>query len=144
MNKVWQILKAKGNQVWTISKDATVLDALKLMTEKGISALVVMDGDAVAGIFTEKDNAKKVGARERQPRDTRVGEVMSQDLITVSPDQSVNEVMAIMTEKRIRHIPVFEDGRLVGLISIGDVVKDMIEELQFMVGQLENYITGLR
>jgi CBS domain-containing protein len=144
MNKVWQILKAKGNQVWTIAKDATVLDALKLMTEKGISALVVMDGDAVAGIFTEKDNAKKVGARERQPRDTRVGEVMSQDLITVSPDQSVNEVMAIMTEKRIRHIPVFEDGRLVGLISIGDVVKDMIEELQFMVKQLENYITGLR
>jgi CBS domain-containing protein len=144
MNKVWQILKAKGNQVWTISKDATVLDALKLMTEKGISALVVMDGDKAAGIFTEKDHAKKVGALERQPRDTRVGEVMSQDLITVSPDQSVNDCMTIMTERRIRHIPVFENGHLVGLISIGDVVKDMIEELQFMVNQLENYITGLR
>ncbi len=144
MNKVKHMLKIKGSRVWKVSSDATVLDALKLMAEKQIGAVIVMDGDRVAGIFSERDFARKVGLREQSPHSVRVSEVMTTDLITVSPDSSVNDCMALMTEKRIRHLPVIEDGRLVGVISIGDVVKDIIEELQFMVKQLENYITGLR
>jgi CBS domain-containing protein len=144
MNKVWQILKVKGDQVWTVSKNSTVWEALNLLVDKQIGSLVVMDGDNIAGIFTERDYARRVGVKGIQPETIRVEEVMTKDLITVSLNQSVMECMELMTEKRIRHLPVFEEGRLVGLLSIGDVVKDIIEELQFMVDQLEKYITGLR
>jgi CBS domain-containing protein len=144
MNKVWQILKAKGSQVWTISKDSTVLDALKLLAEKQTGSLVVMEGDRVVGIFSERDHARKGVLIGNQPELTRISEVMTKDLITVTPDQSVNECMALMTDRRVRHLPVFEGDQLVGIVSIGDVVKDMIEELEFMVNQLEKYITGLR
>lgn len=144
MNKVWQILKVKGDQVWTVSKDATVWEALNLLVDKQIGSLVVMDGDNIAGIFTERDYAHRVGVKGIRPETIRVEEVMTKDLITVSLNQSVMECMELMTEKQIRHLPVFEEGRLVGLLSIGDVVKDIIEELQFMVDQLEKYITGLR
>ena len=144
MNKVWQILKVKGNQVWTISKDSTVLEALNLLVEKQIGSLMVMDGENIAGIFTERDYVRRVGVKGIQPETIRVDEVMTKELIPISLNQSVMECMELMTEKRIRHLPVFEDGRLVGLLSIGDVVKDIIEELQFMVDQLEKYITGLR
>lgn len=144
MNSVWQILKVKGNQVWTISRHATVLEATKLMAEKGIGALLVVENEAVVGIFTERDLARKVDVLGRKPVETRVEEVMSTDLITVSPNQSVHECMQIMNDKRLRHLPVYDEGRLVGIISIGDVVKDIIGELQFMVSQLESYITGLR
>lgn len=144
MNKVKHMLKAKGGRVWTVTSDATVLDALKLMAEKQIGAVVVMDGEQVAGIFSERDFARKVGLFEKSPHAVRIGEVMTTDLITVSPDNTVNDCMALMTDKRVRHLPVVENGRLVGLLSIGDIVKDIIEELQFMVEQLEKYITGLR
>lgn len=144
MNKVKHMLKVKGGNVWKVSSDATVLDALKLMADKQIGAVIVMDGERVAGIFSERDFARKVGLFEKSPHSVRVGEVMTTDLITVSPDSTVNDCMALMTDKRIRHLPVIEEGRLVGVVSIGDVVKDIIEELQFMVNQLENYITGLR
>jgi len=144
MNKVWQILKVKGNQVWTISKDSTVLEALNLLVEKQIGSLMVMDGENIAGIFTERDYVRRVGVKGIRPETIRVDEVMTKELIPISLNQSVMECMELMTEKRIRHLPVFEDGRLVGLLSIGDVVKDIIEELQFMVDQLEKYITGLR
>jgi CBS domain-containing protein len=144
MNKVRQILKNKGSQVWTISKDATVLDALKLLAEKGIGSLVVMDGEKVVGIFSERDHARKGVLIGKLPEVTKIAEVMTRDLITVNPDQSVNECMALMTDRHIRHLPVFEGDQLVGLVSIGDIVKDMIEELEFMVNQLEKYITGVR
>jgi CBS domain-containing protein len=144
MNKVWQILKNKGGQVWTISQDATVLDALKLLAEKQIGALIVMDGEKVVGIFSERDHARKGVLIGKLPEVTKIAEVMTRDLITVNPDQSVNECMALMTERHIRHLPVFEGDKLVGLVSIGDIVKDMIEELEFMVNQLEKYITGVR
>ena len=144
MNKVRQILKVKGSQVWTISKDASLLDALALLREKKIGALVVMDGDKPAGIFSERDYVQRVDPTRQQPAEVHVEAVMTKNLVTVEPGQSVNACMEIMTEKHIRHLPVVENGRLVGLLSIGDVVKDMIEELQFMVNQLENYITGLR
>ncbi|MBN2388241.1 MAG: CBS domain-containing protein [Anaerolineales bacterium] len=144
MNKVRQILKVKGNRVWSVSKDVTVLDALKLMDEKQIASVVVMDGDRVAGIFTERDFARKVGLYEKKPSAVTVAEVMTSTLVTVAPDDSVNQCMAYMTDKRIRHLPVLEGGQLVGIVSIGDLVKDIIEELEFMVDQLEKYITGFR
>ena len=144
MNKVWQIMKVKGSQVWTISKDSTVLDALKLMAEKQIGALVVMDGDQVVGIFSERDHARKGVLIGNHADSTRIDKVMTKGLFTVTPEHSVTECMALMTDRRIRHLPVFEGDQLVGLVSIGDIVKDMIEELEFMVNQLEKYITGLR
>ncbi|MDZ7302213.1 MAG: CBS domain-containing protein [candidate division KSB1 bacterium] len=144
MNKVKRLLELKGSHVWTIAKDATVLDALKLMAEKNIGALPVVEGGALIGIFTERDYARKLGLQGKQAETTRIEEVMTREVITVTPDQSVNDCMALMTEKRIRHLPVLEEGRLVGLVSIGDVVKDIIEELEFFVQQLQNYITGLR
>ena len=144
MNKVQQLLKAKGNQVWTTSKGATVLEVLELMKEKGIGSLVVLDGEQVVGIFTERDYARKVGPGRMKPEETRVEEVMTRDLITVTPNQTVRECMVLMTNNHIRHLPVMDKGRLVGIISIGDVVKDVIEELEFLVEQLTKYITGLR
>jgi CBS domain-containing protein len=144
MNKVRQLLNAKGHDVWTISKDATILEALKIMSDKKIGSLVVLNDEEVVGIFTERDHARKVGLMNRKPEETCVHEVMTVELIKVTPDHSVNECMELMTDKRVRHLPVFEDGRLAGIISIGDVVKDIIEELQFLVTQLEKYIAGLR
>jgi CBS domain-containing protein len=144
MNKVRQLLKTKGQEVWTISKDATILDALKIMADKQIGSLIVLENKEVIGIFTERDHARKVGLMNKKPQETCVHEVMTAELVKVTPDHSVNECMELMTEKRVRHLPVFQDGRIVGIISIGDVVKDIIEELQFLVTQLEKYIAGLR
>jgi CBS domain-containing protein len=144
MNKVRQILKAKGEQVWTISKDSTILEGLKLMAEKQIGSLPVLEGEQVVGIFTERDYARRVGPDRRKPEETRIEEVMTRELITVDPDQTVNDCMMLMTENHIRHLPVMDEGRLVGIISVGDVVKDIIEELEFHVEQLKSYITGLR
>lgn len=144
MNTVRKILKAKGSTVWTISKDSAVSEALKMFVDKHISSVIVMDGEKVAGIFTERDLAHKVGLFGKDPASVKLEEVMTRDLITVSPGQSVKVCMNLMTEKRIRHLPVFEHGQLVGIVSIGDVLKDMIDELQFMITQLENYIKGLR
>lgn len=144
MNKVKRLLEVKDSKVWTISKSATVLDGLKLMAEKNIGALPVVEGGALIGIFTERDYARKLGLLGKPAEATRIEEVMTGEVITITPDQSVNDCMALMTEKRIRHLPVLEEGRLVGLVSIGDVVKDIIEELEFFVQQLQNYITGLR
>jgi CBS domain-containing protein len=144
MNTVQYILKTKGDRVWKISRDATVLEALQLMAEKQTGSVVVMDGDKVAGIFTERDFARKVGVYEIKPSAIKVSEVMTSDLITVAREDSINRCMEIMTDKHIRHLPVTENGQLVGIVSIGDIVKDMIEELQFMVKQLENYVMGFR
>ncbi len=144
MNKVTYILRTKSSRVWKIPQDATVLEALQIMAEKHIGAVLVMDGKEVAGIFTERDFARKVGLFDTKPSAVKVGEVMSSELITISPNDSVNVCMELMTEKRIRHLPVLDKDHLVGIVSIGDVVKDIIDELQFMVKQLENYITGFR
>lgn len=144
MNQVRRLLEAKGRHVWTISKDATVFDGLKLMGEKHIGSLVVVEGEQVVGIFTERDYARRVGPHGKRPEETPVAEVMTRDLITVAPNQTVNECMILMTDNHIRHLPVMDQGRLVGIISVGDVVKDVIEELEFHVEQLKSYITGLR
>ena len=144
MNKVRRLLDAKGRQVWTISKDATVFDSLHLMADKKIGALVVVEGEQVVGIFTERDYARRVGPDRKKPEETRIEEVMTSELITVGLDQTVNECMVLMTDKHIRHLPVMDEGRLVGIISVGDVVLDVVEELEFHVEQLKSYITGLR
>jgi signal-transduction protein with cAMP-binding, CBS, and nucleotidyltransferase domain len=144
MNKVWKVLQSKGERTWSVPPEASVQEALTVMAEHGIGSVLVMEGGLLAGIITERDFARKLGVEGRSPSTVAVGEVMTRELITVTPGQSVNECMAIMTEKRIRHLPVVEDGRLVGLISIGDVVKDIIEELEFMLRQMESYVSGLR
>jgi len=125
-------------------KDSTILDGLKLMAEKRIGSLPVLEGEQVVGIFTERDYARRVGPDRRKPEETRIEEVMTRELITVDPDQTVNDCLMLMTENHIRHLPVMDEGRLVGIISVGDVVKDIIEELEFHVEQLKSYITGLR
>jgi CBS domain-containing protein len=144
MNKVKRILKLKGHRVWKISKEASVLDALKLMAEKQTGSVIVMDGDQIAGIFTERDFARKVGVLDSLPSAVKVKDVMTSKLITVTSEDTVNHCMTLITDHHIRHLPVLENDHLVGIISIGDVVKDIIEELQFAVKQLESYITNFR
>jgi len=144
MNKVRNILKLKGNSVWSVPSSTTALDAVRLMAEKHIGGVLVVDDGKLVGIFTERDFAYKIGCFEKAPHEIKLSEVMTFNPITVTPENSVNDCMALMTDKHIRHLPVVEDGRLLGVISIGDVVKDLIEELQFLVDQMEKYITGLR
>jgi CBS domain-containing protein len=141
MKTVQQILATKGYQVWSIRSDATVFDALKLMGEKEIGALAVVDGGRLTGIISERDYARKVILRGRTSRDTLVREIMTATVITADLEQTVEECMAVMTERRIRHLPVVENHQLVGMISIGDLVKSIIAEQQFMIEQLASYIT---
>lgn len=144
MNTVGQILKSKGSNVWTIHKEASVADATRVLAEKKVGAVVVVEGEDLAGIFTERDLVNKVGYAGRDPGTVKIDEVMTKAVITVTPQQTVNTCMELMTDKHIRHLPVVQEGKLVGIVSIGDIVKDIIEELQFMVVQFEKYIQGLR
>lgn len=145
MTTVAGILKSKRDPtVYTIAPTATVFEALKLMAEKGIGGLPVVDGDKVVGIFTERDYARKIALMARSSKDTLVREVMTTPVLYVRPDQTSEECMALMTENRLRHLPVMDQGRLVGLVSIGDLVKDIISEQRFIIEQLEHYIVGDR
>jgi CBS domain-containing protein len=144
MNKVKNLLKNKGNVVYSVPLTATALDAVLLMADKNIGAVMVVDGDRLVGIFTERDFAYKIGCIEKVPHEIMITEVMTPDPLTITPAHSVNDCMTLMTENHFRHLPVLDHGKLVGVISIGDVVKDLIEELQFMVQQMEKYIMGLR
>lgn len=144
MTTVRQILQQKGTDVWSVPPEATVYEALELMAEKNIGAVLVLDGERVAGIFSERDYARRVALHGKSSKTTPVREVMTSRVFYVRPDHTIEECMALMTEKRIRHLPVMEDERLVGLISIGDMVKAVISEQQFIIEQLEHYITGGR
>lgn len=144
MKFVNEILKAKGRDVWTVSSDSTVYDALRVMADKNIGALLVVEGDKLAGVFSERDYARKVILHGKASRDTLVSEIMSTEVFWVRPDQTIGVCMDLMTHKRIRHLPVLEEGRLVGMVSIGDVVKAIISEQEFTIQQLEHYITGGR
>lgn len=145
MKSVALILKSKPDHtVFTIAPTATVFDAVKLMAEKGIGALLVMEDDKVAGIVTERDYARKIALTGRSSKETPVRDIMTSSVMYVSPDQSNEECMALMTENRLRHLPVMDNGKLVGLISIGDLVKDIISEQKFIIEQLEHYIRGER
>lgn len=140
MTTVKQILDKKGYQVWTITADRSVYDALRLMGEKEIGALAVVEGDAVVGILSERDYARKVVLKGKTSRETLVREIMTHPVLTVGLQESVAECMTLMTDKRIRHLPVLDNGKLIGMISQGDLVKSIIDEQQFIIGQLENYI----
>jgi CBS domain-containing protein len=142
MKRVRDILEVKGFSVWSIGPGASVFDALKLMAEKDVGALVVLDGDNLVGIISERDYARKIVLLGRASPTTQVREIMTTDVVCIDPEQNVNECMAVVTEKRIRHLPVLENGKLIGLISIGDLVKSIITEQQFIIEQLERYITG--
>lgn len=142
MTLISQIIQSKGKNVWTISPETTVLDALSLMAEKDIGALVVVEDNNVVGIFSERDYARKVILKGRTSNDTMVKEIMTSEVVCVRPSQSVTKCMALMTDKRIRHLPILEDGQLVGVISIGDVVKAIITEQQVMIDHLEDYLYG--
>ena len=139
---VGRLLEEKTSVVWTVAPDAAVYEALEIMADKGIGALVVVEGDALAGIMSERDYARKIILLDRGSRDTQVAEIMTSDVLTVNPDHTLGECMALMTDRRIRHLPVVVDGKLVGLVSIGDVVRAVIDEQRFMIEQLEGYITG--
>lgn len=143
MKTVADILKAKPHaQLYSIWPTATVLEAITLMADKGVGALVVVEGETLVGIISERDYARKVVLMERSSYNTEVSEIMSTDVITVGPTHSNEACMQLMTEKRLRHLPVLEGKRLVGLISIGDLVKDIISDQQSMIRQLESYIRG--
>jgi len=144
MVQVRQLLENKGHDVWSIGPDDTVLQALQRLAEKDIGALVVLEGSSVAGIFSERDYARKVILQGKSSSDTLVREVMSSRVLYVRPEQSVDECMALMTKYHIRHLPVIDGDRLVGVISIGDLVKSVISHQEFIIEQLENYITGGR
>jgi CBS domain-containing protein len=144
MKTVNQLLEGKGTDVWSVTPNMTVYAALKLMAEKNVGALLVLEGDQLSGIFSERDYARKVILKGKSPMDTTVKEVMSQKVTCIRPEQSIEECMALMTDKHIRHLPVLKDNKVAGVISIGDVVKAFISEQEFIIEQLENYITGVR
>jgi CBS domain-containing protein len=137
-----QVLEGKTAPIATIEADSTVLDALRLLAERGIGAVLVTDAGVLAGIFSERDYARRVVLEGRSSSSTKIREVMTSKLVHVTPANTVDDAMQLMTDKRIRHLPVLDEGRLVGVISIGDMVKETIAYQQFLIMQLESYITS--
>ena len=143
MATVSQILKSKPDQtVHTVAPTATVYDALKLMADKNIGAVVVADGGKIVGLLTERDYARKVVLLQKSSKDIPVSEIMTAQVKCVGAERTSEECMALMTEHRFRHLPVLEGGKLVGLVSIGDLVKDVISEQKFQIEQLQHYVAG--
>ena len=139
---VRELLAEKGTQVWSVAPAESVLDALNMMVEKNIGAVLVMDEDRLVGILSEQDHTRNVVLKDRTAKDTLVSDAMTQRPVCVRPNQTVDDCMALMTDKRVRHLPVVEEDRVVGLISIGDAVKATISQQQFVIEQLENYISS--
>jgi CBS domain-containing protein len=142
MGKVRNILARKANLTFSISPETTVYEALELMVEKNVGALLVTENGKLSGIFTERDYARKVILKGKASKDTLISEIMTERPITVSPDSTIEDCMRLMTNKFIRHLPVVNGDELVGVVSIGDVVKFIIEEQKFIIENLEHYITG--
>ena len=142
MKTVQQVLHAKSGPVLSVSPNATVYDALALMARHDIGALVVLDGDRLCGMFSERDYARKVILLGRSSRTMPVAEIMTRDVVTVTPFRTVDDCMAVMTDHHIRHLPVLEDQNVVGLVSIGDLVKAQLDEQRFVIEQLEHYIAS--
>ncbi len=140
MKTVAQILKLKPSGVISIAPDVPVLDALKLLADKDVGAVLVMDGPRLVGIISERDYARKVALKGKSSSSTPVNEIMTREVVCVTPTQTNEECMALMTKKRARHLPVIDNGRVIGVLSIGDLVKDAISEQQFIIDQLEHYI----
>ena len=144
MKRVKHVLAKKGDAVHSISPDASVYEALQEMADRDVGALVVLAGDDVIGLLSERDYARKVILKNKFSKETPLREIMSTQVVCVSLETTVESCMALMTEHRVRHLPVLEGGRLGGLISIGDVVKTIIEDLSFTIEELEHYISGNR
>lgn len=143
MHTVKQILGQKeSNEIWSVGPDATVLEAIQAMADKRAGALLVMEGSALKGIISERDYAREVILKGRSSNDTLVGEIMSTNLITVPSTQSVDAALAIMSKNHIRHLPIVDDDTVIGVLSLGDLVKDVISDQQSTIEQLENYIRG--
>ncbi len=143
MKYVRDVLEKKGDDIWSVAPDTPVYKALQLMSEKNCGAVLVLDQEALVGILSERDYARKVILKGKSSKNTPVEEIMSQRVVCIQPDNTIDECMALMTDKRIRHLPVLKDEEtLVGLISIGDVVKEVISEQEFIINQLESYISA--
>jgi CBS domain-containing protein len=142
VKKIRDLLYEKGNQVWSITSTGSVYDALALMAEQNIGAVLVIDDDRLVGILSERDYTRNVVLQGRTAKDTLVSEIMTSRPVCVGPEQTIEEGMALMTDKRVRHLPVVENDRVLGLISIGDAVKATISEQQFIIEQLEMYISS--
>ena len=142
MQMIRDLLNSKKREIISISPDASVFDALVLMAEKEIGAVLVVRDDKLVGIMSERDYARKVALQGKSSKEITVKEIMTEKVLIIESSSQIEDCMAIMTSKRIRHLPVFENGNLIGVISIGDVVKTVIEEKEFTISQLEHYITG--
>ena len=143
MKSVRQILEGKGYKTWSATPKMPLFDALKMMAEKNIGSLMVLEDDKLIGVLSERDYARKVILKGKSSKDTPVEEIMSTHVVCVGPEHSIEDCMALMTDKRVRHLPVLENDKLVGVISIGDVVKAIISEKDIMIEQLEHYIMGV-
>ena len=142
MKTVEAILKEKGRHIWFVAPETTVFDALNLLAEKNVGALLVMEGKSLRGIISERDYARQIILRGRRSRETPVSEIMTRSVLCVTPERTVDECMALMSSKHVRHLPVLENDEVCGIISIGDVVNGVISEKDFHIDQLENYIRG--
>ncbi len=142
MKLVRHILDTKGDEIWHTTPEDSVLDAIKLMAEKKIGALLVMENEKLSGIVSERDYARKVILQGKSSKETPVKDIMTAEVTVVNPQETVEKCMSLMTEKRMRHLPVVEDGKVIGVVSIGDLVKAIIAEQQFQIEQLESYIAS--
>lgn len=142
MQTVRQILDDKGHTVFSVSPEDTVFESLRRMADKGVGSLLVMDGDRLVGIVTERDYARKIILEGKSSKTTSVGEIMTRRVLCVTPDRTVDECMALMSDKRARHLPVVDHKRVIGVVSIGDLVKSVISQQQVLIDQLQHYITG--
>ena len=142
MKKIKEVLDSKGRDVLSIAPDTSIYEAVTIMAERGVGALLVMEGDRLVGLVGERDCAWKVIMEDRSPRETDVKKIMAKNILCIQPEQTVEEGMALMTDKKIRHIPVVNGDRVEGIISIGDLVKAIIADQQFVIEQLEHYVTS--
>ncbi len=140
MKTIKQLLAGKSYGVLCVGPEDSVYDALRLMSEKNVGSLLVMEGDKLVGIFSERDYARKVILHGKSSRETMLREIMTREVVYVTPERSVEECMALMSDKKCRHLPVLDNGRVIGLVSIGDLVKETISQQQFIIEQLEQYI----
>ncbi|MCH9809160.1 MAG: CBS domain-containing protein [Alphaproteobacteria bacterium] len=142
MSTVKQLLRSKGNQVWTVTPRHTVYEAISIMAEKNVGSLLVMDGGKLAGIVTERHYARNVILKGKSSPKTLVGDIMDKKVVCARSTETIDGCMDLMTRRRVRHLPVLEKGELIGIVSIGDVVKSIIDDQNFIIGQLEHYIGG--
>lgn len=142
MNTIGHLLKSKGNDILSVEPKATVFEALQIMSENNVGALLVIHNGKLVGIFSERDYARKIILKGKQSKDTAVSELMTKDVLYINPQSTIQDCMVLMSAKHIRHMPVLEDGKLIGIVTIGDIVKQIISEQKTTIQELEQYITG--